>query len=112
MLDVLSDGCIGCNAEASARTSGRVREDAAASATARRVGRLGTAGVGAGSVVAASGACGVRGDAGRVAGPAAEPVACGDDGVVAGAAGAPVRRVLRRLSVDVDSDRHGGLDEQ
>ena len=72
---------------------GRVRGDGGTSTAAWPVGWLGTTGAGAGTGAVAPRAGGVRCDAGRVAGAAAQPTAGGYDGAVAGADRAPIRRV-------------------
>ena len=112
MPDITPPGCIGCNAETSVRAWGRVCGDGGTSTTAGPVGWLGTPGAGAGTRVAAPRADGVRRDAGRVAGAAAQPTAGGHDGAVAGADSAPIRRVRQRVPVELDSQRCGGLDQQ
>src|ERR1700694_5748004 len=96
MRDITPPGCIGCNAEASVRAWGRVCGDGGTSTTAWPVGWLGTPGAGAGTGVVAPRADGVRRDAGRVAGAAAQPTAGGHDGAVAGAGSAPIRRARER----------------
>ena len=112
MPDITPAGCIGCNAEASVRAWGRVCGDGGTSTTAWPVGGLGTPGAGAGTGAVAPRADGVRRDAGRVAGAAAQPTAGGHDGAVAGADSAPIRRVRQRVPVELDSQRCGGLDQQ